>query len=227
MVFGRHNKGDIENLLSPSLREHNQWIRNKLNSERIKNLEERLDVDYLTGLFNKKKFDEELVNATLLYERNKVDLSLILWDINYFKLVNDKLGHDFGDKVLRKVGDLFKNNFRQSDKYFRLSGDEFAVLIYADSSGALEVVKKVNEIFKNEISSKGKLKKLNFGLSASVVGFKEFYSSYNTQGSKQNNKTVSSLLFKLADNLLYEAKEISHKNGGKSSYVNYVPEKGN
>ncbi|HIG0327727.1 TPA: GGDEF domain-containing protein [Legionella pneumophila] len=86
--------------------------------------------DSLSGLYNRRYFDNIFPQEFNRARRNQYFLSLILIDIDNFKLINDNLGHPFGDKVLISIADLLKKIFRRSnDILFRLGGDEFAIII--------------------------------------------------------------------------------------------------
>lgn len=85
--------------------------------------------DGLTGLANRRSFDETV--ATLLYESNAGGPcpSLVLLDIDHFKKVNDTYGHLFGDKVIKAVAEMLKRNVKGQDFAARYGGEEFAVLL--------------------------------------------------------------------------------------------------
>ncbi|MFO2459500.1 diguanylate cyclase [Legionella pneumophila serogroup 1] len=86
--------------------------------------------DSLTGLYNRRYFDTLFPQEFNRARRNQYFLSLVSIDIDNFKLINDNLGHPFGDKVLISIADLLKKIFRRSnDILFRLGGDEFAIII--------------------------------------------------------------------------------------------------
>ncbi len=82
--------------------------------------------DYLTGLYNRAFFEEEL--ARLNVERN-LPLSIVLGDVNGLKMINDTYGHEKGDELLVKVAGILKQCFRKSDIVSRWGGDEFIILL--------------------------------------------------------------------------------------------------
>ncbi|MHB1347224.1 MAG: diguanylate cyclase domain-containing protein, partial [Candidatus Humimicrobiaceae bacterium] len=82
--------------------------------------------DYLTGLYNRAFFEEEL--SRLNVGRN-LPLSIVLGDVNGLKLVNDTYGHEKGDELLIKVAEILKKSFRKSDIVSRWGGDEFIILL--------------------------------------------------------------------------------------------------
>ncbi|HGN0405107.1 TPA: diguanylate cyclase [Pseudomonas aeruginosa] len=85
--------------------------------------------DPLTGLGNRKAFDEQLGQALLRAGSGGSELALLYLDLDRFKEVNDRFGHDIGDALLRTVAERVRSTLRQPDKGYRLGGDEFAVLL--------------------------------------------------------------------------------------------------
>lgn len=91
--------------------------------------------DALTGLLNRRSFDERLEEAVARAQRAEKPTTLVLVDLDGFKEVNDTHGHAAGDKLLRQFGDLLRRRTRDSDLAFRLGGDEFCLLL-PDSSAS-------------------------------------------------------------------------------------------
>ncbi|WP_457890268.1 diguanylate cyclase domain-containing protein [Pseudomonas aeruginosa] len=85
--------------------------------------------DPLTGLGNRKAFDEQLGQALLRAGSGGSELALLYLDLDRFKEVNDRFGHDIGDALLRTVAERVRSTLQQPDKAYRLGGDEFAVLL--------------------------------------------------------------------------------------------------
>ena len=84
--------------------------------------------DFLTGLPNRGLFLEQLHKALALAHREERKLCLFFMDLDHFKDVNDTLGHDFGDKLLRAVAERLEDQIRESDILARLGGDEFVLV---------------------------------------------------------------------------------------------------
>jgi diguanylate cyclase (GGDEF)-like protein len=99
---------------------------------------ERTFCDSLTGLFSRAYFESELKR---LDTPRQLPLSVVIADVNKFKLVNDVLGHEAGDEILRQASQKLKGAFRQEDIVARWGGDEFAVLLpqtsYEEARGLL------------------------------------------------------------------------------------------
>ncbi len=85
--------------------------------------------DTLTGLPNRKYFDEALQSTLALADRSKSSVAIGLLDLNGFKPINDEVGHDAGDIVLQVVSQRMQEALRKSDKVARLGGDEFAFIL--------------------------------------------------------------------------------------------------
>lgn len=86
--------------------------------------------DPLTGLLNRKQLETTLEQAVAHSRRRGAPMTLIAFDLDRFKAINDTLGHDAGDSVLRGVADLVGRRMRRGDKVFRLGGEEFLILLY-------------------------------------------------------------------------------------------------
>lgn len=91
-------------------------------------LEKLASTDYLTGLYNRFKFEELFAQELTRCKRYGKALSIIMFDIDYFKKINDTYGHDAGDTVLKEISKLVKSHIRQSDILARWGGEEFMVL---------------------------------------------------------------------------------------------------
>jgi diguanylate cyclase (GGDEF)-like protein len=92
-------------------------------------LEEQAIRDPLTGLFNRRFFDEYFKNELIKSVREEKPISLLMVDIDHFKSVNDRFGHEVGDKVLQLLAEILKSLFRKSDVACRFGGEEFLVLL--------------------------------------------------------------------------------------------------
>ena len=110
----------------------------------LRQLYESSNRDALTGAFNRKHFDERLRTEVAYAARHDADLSLILFDLDHFKRVNDTLGHPAGDAVLRQVARLAEQTLRAEDVLARFGGEEFAVILRGTSAaGALRLAERL------------------------------------------------------------------------------------
>ena len=87
------------------------------------------DHDSLTGMFNRRRFEEELARELTSSERYGGRLAVLAIDLDDFKYINDSLGHSIGDELIVLVGETLRTRLRRSDTLARLGGDEFAVIL--------------------------------------------------------------------------------------------------
>ncbi|MEE8154788.1 MAG: EAL domain-containing protein, partial [Phycisphaerales bacterium] len=92
-------------------------------------LEAAATTDKLTGLPNRALFLDRLEQALKQSRRNSSRFAVLFFDFDRFKVVNDSLGHEIGDTLLCKIGDIFRANLRESDTVARIGGDEFVLLL--------------------------------------------------------------------------------------------------
>ncbi|SCA56495.1 putative Diguanylate cyclase [Candidatus Terasakiella magnetica] len=156
--------------------------------------------DSLTGLANRRLFDEHLRNAIALAKRNEAPGVLFYFDLDGFKPVNDQHGHTFGDWVLHQVGLRLRTVLRDTDIGARLGGDEFGVIAHGmDDIRAIEaVVHKMQEAISQPYVQEDKV--AHIGLSIGVVRF---------FGTEDDTRKI----VMLADSAMYKAKQ-----AGKGSY---------
>ncbi|MGL4517368.1 MAG: sensor domain-containing diguanylate cyclase [Shewanella sp.] len=114
-------------------------------------------IDELTGITNRRGF-MLLGEKSLQYAfRVKLPLSLLFLDLNHFKEINDKFGHDIGDDALRQMAEILCNVFRDADIFARLGGDEFVVLLPGSGSEhGQRTLKRLNQALKNFNANSGK-----------------------------------------------------------------------
>ncbi|MCT7498494.1 diguanylate cyclase [Aliarcobacter cryaerophilus] len=149
--------------------------------------------DKLTGLYNRFKIDKELSLQKDNIDRNdSYSCGLILIDIDYFKSINDTLGHLVGDCILKDISKFLKNNLRKTDIIGRWGGEEFLIILPFSSK---DIAKKIAENLRVLIEENNFSYKMNRKITISI-GVTEFSKS----------KSVEDTLL-LVDNLLYKAKE--------------------
>lgn len=116
---------------------------------RIEHLERLADEDSLIPVLNRRAFVRELSRIISYTERYQTPSSVLFFDVNHLKTINDALGHAAGDAALSHVAGILVNNVRESDVVGRLGGDEFGIiLVHADSETArvkaLELAEKIS-----------------------------------------------------------------------------------
>ncbi len=95
----------------------------------MRQLYESSTIDGLTGIHNRKHFEERLRSEVAFAQRHSTNLALILLDIDHFKSVNDRFGHTAGDEVLRQVARSVQQRLRVEDVFGRFGGEEFAIVL--------------------------------------------------------------------------------------------------
>lgn len=118
--------------------------------ERLKaELEQLVVVDPLTGVFNRRKFHEYLGMTIAAAARHKHPFVLLMFDIDHFKQINDRFGHQVGDAVLRTMCEVICSSVRDADLLFRVGGEEFCLVATSmdvEQAGALgEKMRRVVE----------------------------------------------------------------------------------
>jgi diguanylate cyclase (GGDEF)-like protein/PAS domain S-box-containing protein len=103
-------------------------------------LEFMVDHDFLTGLFNRRYFEQELSREVERARRYSTPGAVLLIDLDNFKDLNDAFGHIAGDDVLKEIAELLKHRIRQTDTLARIGGDEFGVLLPQSDAGRAMVV---------------------------------------------------------------------------------------
>ena len=152
-------------------------------------------LDPLTRLGNRTALDNALHRELQLAERHKHELSLLMIDVDHFKLINDQHGHVRGDEVLQAIASTISHVCRESDISFRFGGEEFVVLLQkTDEDGAGIIAERLRlEVSKINLNQNGKSIQptVSIGISTRSAGQKEHIDQ----------------LFDRADKALYEAKQ--------------------
>lgn len=133
--------------------------------------------DALTGVANRRCFNQALEVAFSNYSAAQTKFSVILFDYDLFKSVNDSYGHSVGDEVLKVGAQIIQQAVRNDDLFARLGGEEFAVILYgADTSSALTIAEKLREKLKlMAIDVQGQSSVLNITASFGVVEMSSCY----------------------------------------------------
>lgn len=170
-------------------------------------LEQMARTDLLTGLSNRRAFEENLTREIDRFDRTELPLSLFLLDADHFKSINDNYGHDIGDIVLKHLADMVSQEARVIDLPSRIGGEEFAILLtQTEMEGALMLAERIrNEVEKAIIITGGE--EIRFTISGGIACYEK--------GMKSQD------FFKRADQGLYLAKE-----GGRNRIVMYGDEQG-
>lgn len=159
----------------------------KQQSDKLKTMALR---DQLTGLYNRFYLLEEADHKIAFAKRHKHEISLLMLDIDFFKLINDKHGHPTGDAVLKAVAKLLMKETRMEDIVARFGGEEFVIVLdHADIEGAKYKAEKIRREIEKLIPEKI--------LVTVSIGLAQY----------RSGKETFEQLLKRADNSLYQAKE--------------------
>ena len=124
-------------------------------------------IDSLTQVDNRRLLNQYLEEEVYRAERHKQPLSVLLFDLDWFKRINDFFGHNTGDKILQEVAQQLRQNIRTSDPFGRWGGDEFLCLaINSDGKQAAELAERLREALERHHFSTVKKVTASFGVTA-------------------------------------------------------------
>jgi diguanylate cyclase (GGDEF)-like protein len=135
------------------------------NSRLYATAEQRARIDELTGLFNRRHFDEQIKAEISRHSRYSQALSLLMLDLDSFKTYNDIFGHPSGDKLLGEIGRIINSSIRDGDQAFRYGGDEFVVLLpQTREEDAFIVAERIRENVMNRMVAEETTVRFSTGL---------------------------------------------------------------
>jgi diguanylate cyclase (GGDEF)-like protein len=174
----------------------------KNSDELIQSLEKTSMTDYLTGVYNRYSCEMRLGEDIARVRRGGETMSLVMLDIDDFKLINDRYGHYNGDACLKQIVDIIRNNIRQGDWLARWGGDEFILLLFnSDEESSVGTMKRIGvALGENPITSEHD----NISLTLSI-GICQY-----------NGEDAPEILFRKVDIALLQA-----KHRGKGQIVAY------
>lgn len=181
----KHYMGTI--LDYEKVKKYNEWLEYRQDE-----LETKSFTDPLTGIGNRRRYDEKMTELIEEYQRYGKPFSMVMIDLDDFKQVNDRYNHDVGDMVLVSLVNLVKTYTRKSDTFVRFGGEEFAIFLpNTQIRNAVSFAEKLrNQISKMDLSVEGH----DINITASV-GVDTFESDDNKNS-----------FFKRVDDLMYESK---------------------
>lgn len=175
--------------------------------EKNRELEELSISDGLTGLYNHRHIHELLQEEFDRSRRTGDPVSVVMLDLDKFKLVNDTYGHQAGDQVLETLADILRETAREIDRLGRYGGEEFiAILPQSDSDDAVTFAERVREMVENQKFEIGEEEPLHMTISAGVAT----HPDDDPDGARR--------LVYYADQALYSA-----KNAGRNTVVRFDP----
>lgn len=150
-----------------------------------------LELDSLTGVYNRRKFDEIFAYGIKVSHKKKSPFSLIIFDLDHFKKINDTYGHAVGDDILREVGRAARNLIDEQDVLARYGGEEFVIVCF--ETNLMNAV-KLAEKLRMEIGNFPMTDDLHVSISAGVA--------------EMHEEDTQIDLFRRADHELYRAKKM-------------------
>jgi diguanylate cyclase (GGDEF)-like protein/PAS domain S-box-containing protein len=168
-------------------------LRNVSDRKRLEHdLRALADLDQLTGIYNRRRFQDEVERQLSAYRRFGDPLTLMLLDVDAFKLINDTYGHHTGDKALQVLAGALRGAVRDTDLVGRLGGDEFvALLTRADDVGVDRVIGALRRALQVEDEASG----VSFSIEVTIG-----------VARSQADDTCDSLM-RLADRAMYAEKD--------------------
>jgi diguanylate cyclase (GGDEF)-like protein len=122
-------------------------LQDRIERESSRRIYEMSVRDGLTGVYNRRYFDERLITEFAFAVRHRTQLCVLLADIDHFKRINDQIGHQAGDQVLRAIADELRKGIRTEDVVARYGGEEFAMIARGiDPNGALLFAERVRSL---------------------------------------------------------------------------------
>ena len=139
--------------------------------ERVEKLDHKARHDELTGLKNRATIGEDLIESLHSAQQNSDKLSLLFLDLNLFKQINDTLGHDVGDLILKETAKRLNETVRASDTVYRLGGDEFVVILrnIKHQDDVYHISDKILSAFKQPASINGKPMEISISIGAATA----------------------------------------------------------
>ena len=163
--------------------------------------------DGMTGLYNRRFLEEFIDKVMSQASRLNETYTVMMLDVDFFKMVNDTYGHDIGDKVIIALANVLKNNIRESDLAIRYGGEEFLIMLHnASEEGSMKVASAIHQEFGKLVFEVGGGETLKKTMSIGMARFP-------TDGD-----TIWKCI-KYADTALYVA-----KNTGRNKIVEFKPE---
>ncbi len=169
-------------------------------------LERQARLDFLTGLLNRRYFIELSKMELLRLKRNSGKLSLIMFDIDHFKQINDKYGHSTGDLVLKRIAHISHETVREIDIVGRLGGEEFVVLLpQTDKQQAFIIAERLRLAIADQELKSDEGKDVHFTASFGVV-------TINSDVIKHDDSIKIDDILIMADKAMYQAKANGRNN---------------
>jgi len=172
----------------------------KIVEQQKEEFKHQANYDHLTNIPNRALFNDRLNQYLKQRERNAVNVAVCFIDVDEFKAINDSLGHEIGDEVLKEIALRLNTQIRNSDTLARLGGDEFAAIIndFNTQDDIINIVEKFFAVMREPFSMKDHSFEVTLSVGIAIAS-KEYFDS--------------NILMKQADDAMYCA-----KNAGRNQY---------
>jgi len=162
----------------------------------IDEIKEMAYKDVLTGLYNRRYFFEIANKMFAMAKREDKPISILMFDIDHFKKINDTYGHQTGDLVIQKTAEILQNNIRKNDIACRYGGEEFVIFLYdCDLNFAKLIAEKIRREIEKLTIIDNSNQKITYTISAGI----------SNKGENLEN------IIKHSDDMLYKAKETRNR----------------
>lgn len=171
------------------------WVASNISERHTLELKlrELVDTDQLTGLFNRRRLERDLAQHYQSYARYSLPTSILIFDLDNLKTINDTLGHHAGDAIIQDLANICRTTLRKTDTACRFGGDEFVlVLPNTEAEQALMFAQRLHQIFGQQLKAPAGV--VSVTVSIGVAAFTPADTSYEDT-------------LKRADRALYQAKE--------------------
>lgn len=177
------------------------WLFEDVTEEQkiLQEAEQHAEVDSLTGIYNRRRFDQDLQRFVAQAERDGSQLALLMFDLDDFKPTNDQYGHACGDEVLKQVARTLSAQMRRNEVLYRIGGDEFALLLVNAREEEVELLADhiVHSVHSMTVNCSGVIAKV--GCSMGIARY-------------QHDATTTKSILEDADHAMYEAKQRGKNN---------------
>ena len=167
-------------------------------TNRILNEKRNADTDAMTGLQNRRAYEDAILHFEEFPEERGSNFVCVMLDINELKMINDRYGHDAGDKAIKAFAKILENNFGPYGNIYRIGGDEFAAFVYLEPSQLEHLLCQTRE----ELTDWSANNRISLSMSNGVVSLSEFPGL----GMQE--------LLKVADERMYQSKAEFYRNSG-------------